>query len=172
MHERNSSYFGYFVGYVSVGLLFLSSTAFADTYEFNSSINYQNYASNKTFVFNPRSLSWKAISSNGKVIRTGRASGGKSYCPDIKRSCRTPTGSYHVIGKRGSSCRSSRYPVGKGGAPMPYCMFFSQYYAIHGSPDVPNRNASHGCIRVPPSDARWLSHNFIDIGTKVVVKPY
>jgi lipoprotein-anchoring transpeptidase ErfK/SrfK len=161
---------------ISLGLSLLSSVVIADskisTSASNLSINYLNYASNKEFVFSPKSLSWKAINSNGKVIRTGRASGGRGYCPDIKRSCRTPTGSYRVIGKRGSSCRSSRYPVGKGGAPMPYCMFFSKYYAIHGSPDVPNRNASHGCIRVPPSDARWLHQNFIDIGTKVVVKPY
>jgi lipoprotein-anchoring transpeptidase ErfK/SrfK len=150
--------------------------AIADSNVSNSastlSINYLNYASNKEFVFSPKSLRWKAINSNGKVIRTGRASGGRGYCPDVKRSCRTPTGSYRVIGKRGASCRSSRYPVGKGGAPMPYCMFFSKYYAIHGSSDVPNRNASHGCIRVLPSDARWLHQNFIDVGTKVVVKPY
>lgn len=137
-----------------------------------SSIVYQNYAANNAFVFNPRSLQWKAINSKGKVVRSGRGSGGRGYCPDIKRSCRTPSGTYSVISKSGPSCRSSRYPVGKGGAPMPYCMFFSRYYAIHGSPDVPNHNASHGCIRVVPSDARWLNQNFIQIGTKVVVKPY
>lgn len=136
------------------------------------SIVHQNYVANNEFIFNPRSLQWKAINANGKVVRTGRGSGGRGYCPDIKRSCRTPSGSYSVISKGGSSCRSSRYPVGKGGAPMPYCMFFSRYYAIHGSPDVPHRNASHGCIRVVPSDARWLNKNFIKIGTKVVVKPY
>lgn len=124
------------------------------------------------FVYNPRSLQWTAIGDNGKVVRTGHGSGGRSYCPDIHRSCRTPTGTYHVMSKRGADCRSSRYPVGRGGAPMPYCMFFSKYYAIHGSPDVPHRNASHGCIRVPTSDAHWLNHHFINIGTKVVVKPY
>jgi lipoprotein-anchoring transpeptidase ErfK/SrfK len=51
-------------------------------------------------------------------------------------------------------------------------MFFSQYYAIHGSYEVPNYNASHGCVRVKPSDAKWLSSNFISIGTKVVIQPY
>lgn len=98
--------------------------------------------------------------------------GGRSYCPDIHRSCRTPTGTYHVMSKGGAGCRSSRYPVGRGGAPMPYCMFFSKYYAVHGSPDVPNYNASHGCVRVLPSDARWLNHNFMHEGTTVVIKPY
>ena len=138
----------------------------------NMSITHLNYAANNAFVFSPRTLQWQAINANGKVVRAGHGSGGRGYCPDIKRSCHTPTGTYRVISKSGPSCRSSRYPVGRGGAPMPYCMFFSRYYAIHGSPDVPNRNASHGCIRVVPSDARWLNQNFVHIGTKVVVKPY
>jgi hypothetical protein len=129
-----------------------------------------NYAN--AVIFSPRTLQWKAGNSNGKVVRSGRASGGRSYCPDIKRSCRTPSGTYRVISEGGPGCRSSRYPVGKGGAPMPYCMFFSKYYAIHGSPDVPNYNASHGCVRVPPADARWLNQNFVTVGTKVIVKPY
>lgn len=125
-----------------------------------------------TFVFSPRTLRWKAINDNGKVVRSGRGSGGRHYCKDIKRSCRTPTGTFRIISKRGSGCRSSRYPLGRGGAPMPYCMFFSKYYAIHGSPDVPNYNASHGCVRVKTHDARWLHKNFIRIGTKVIIKSY
>lgn len=129
-------------------------------------------AYNNTFVFNPRSHSWQAISSDGRVVRSGKASGGSSYCSDIRRSCRTPAGSYRILSKRGADCRSSRYPVGRGGAKMPYCMFFSKYYAIHGSYDVPNHNASHGCIRVHPGDAQWLHSSFIKIGTKVVVRPY
>lgn len=133
---------------------------------------YLQLAANNTFIFNPRSHTWTAMSVSGKVIRSGRASGGRSYCPDIRRGCHTPSGTYNVISKGGAGCRSSRYPVGKGGAPMPYCMFFSRYYAVHGSYDVPNYNASHGCVRVTPSDAHWLSKNFMHVGTKVVVKPY
>lgn len=133
----------------------------------NSSILASN-----TFIFNPKKLNWMAIGSNGKVIRSGKASGGSHYCRDIRRSCQTPTGTYSIIGKRGADCRSTRYPVGRGGAKMPYCMFFTKYYAIHGSYDVPNYNASHGCIRVRPGDAKWLHQNFIKIGTTVVVKPY
>jgi lipoprotein-anchoring transpeptidase ErfK/SrfK len=124
------------------------------------------------FVFSPRTLQWKAINDNGVVVRTGRGSGGKSWCPDTRRSCRTPTGVFHIISKGGAGCKSSLYPVGKGGSPMPYCMFFSKYYAVHGSYEVPDRNASHGCIRIIPSEAHWLSKNFIHIGTTVVVKPY
>lgn len=149
-----------------------STFVFILTLFFVFSLLYTEVAFGSTFVFNPRSHSWKAISDSGHVIRTGRASGGRSYCPDIKRSCRTPSGTYRVWSIGGPGCRSSRYPVGRGGAPMPYCMFFSKYYAVHGSYDVPNYNASHGCIRVTPKDARWLSQHFMRIGTKVVVKPY
>ncbi|MDX2345868.1 MAG: L,D-transpeptidase [Legionella sp.] len=125
-----------------------------------------------TFVFSPKTLKWKAINNKGKVVRSGRGSGGRHYCKDVKRACRTPSGTYHIISKRGKHCRSSRYPLGRGGAPMPYCMFFSKYYAIHGSPNVPKYNASHGCVRVKPHDARWLYKNFMHIGTKVIIKSY
>ena len=131
-----------------------------------------SYAYRNAFVFNPRTHRWHAYNHRGKVIKSGRASGGATYCRDVGRACRTPTGSYRIISKRGASCRSSRYPRGRGGAPMPYCMFFSKLYAVHGSYDVPNRNASHGCIRVTPSAARWLSRNFLHIGTRVIVKSY
>lgn len=130
------------------------------------------YSAGNTFIFNPNTLSWKAINENGKVVRTGKGSGGKKYCADIRRGCKTPSGVYRVVSKGGSGCRSSRYPLGGGGAPMPYCMFFNKNYAIHGSYDVPNYNASHGCVRVQPNDARWLSSSFMKIGTKVVIKPY
>ena len=180
MEEINKNQFGYqlvaILGVISCTFLSLftfSSTASADTVLMHSaSIANMNFAANNEFIYNPRSLQWKAINKNGKVVRTGRGSGGRSYCPDIHRSCHTPTGTFHVMSKGNAGCRSSRYPVGKGGAAMPYCMFFSKYYAIHGSNDLPHRNASHGCIRVSPSDAHWLHENFINIGTTVVVKPY
>lgn len=173
MEERYHALYGC-VLVLTVGL-FGCSGALAETMDDSDAstpVAYLNYASNNTFVFSPRTLQWKAINANGKVVRTGHGSGGRGYCPDIHRSCHTPTGTYHVLSKGGPGCRSSRYPVGRGGAPMPYCMFFSHYYAIHGSPDVPNHNASHGCIRVKPHDARWLSDDFIHVGTTVVVKPY
>ena len=171
---RNLGHWRSFLAIASIGFAFYSPNLLASTSNISSgsqkSILYQNFAS-KTFTYNPRTLKWHATN-NGKVVRSGRGSGGAGYCRDIKRSCRTPSGTYRIISKRGADCRSSRYPVGRGGAPMPYCMFFSKYYAIHGSYDVPNYNASHGCIRVKPNDARWLHQNFLGIGTKVVVKPY
>ena len=127
---------------------------------------------NNVFIFSPRKKMWAAYNSKGRLVRTGRASGGKGYCPDVRRACRTPRGVFQVYSKGSPHCRSSKYPLGKGGAPMPYCMFFRKGYAIHGSPDVPNYNASHGCIRVRPAAAAWLSRHFIRIGTTVIVTSY
>lgn len=129
-------------------------------------------AAGNTFIFNPNTLTWKAINENGTVIRTGKGSAGRRYCPDIHRACKTPSGVYRVTSKGGAGCRSSRYPVGRGGSPMPYCMFFNKNFAIHGSYEVPHYNASHGCVRVTPNEAQWLSRNFIKVGTKVVIEPY
>ncbi|RUR12156.1 L,D-transpeptidase [Legionella sp. km772] len=136
------------------------------------SIGFSSSAIANTFIYNPKTLTWKAINDSGKVVRTGKGSGGSHYCKDIRRGCKTPAGVYSILSKGGAGCRSTRYPVGRGGAPMPYCMFFSKYYAIHGSYELPNYNASHGCVRVKPSEASWLSKNFIKIGTKVIIQPY
>ncbi|OGT66730.1 MAG: endopeptidase IV [Gammaproteobacteria bacterium RIFCSPHIGHO2_12_FULL_45_9] len=130
-----------------------------------------NSNSGKVFIYNPKTLHWYAYD-NGELIRSGRGSGGANYCPDLRRGCRTPSGTFHIIRKGSAHCRSSIYPLGKGGARMDYCMFFSNYYAIHGSSDIKPYNASHGCVRVHIHDARWLSQHFIDIGTKVIIKPY
>ncbi len=129
-------------------------------------------ANANTFIYNPKTLQWQAINNNGKVVRTGHGSAGRNYCPDIGRSCRTPSGTFHIMSKGGPWCKSSRYPKPRGGAPMPYCMFFSRNYAVHGSNDVPNYNASHGCVRVRTGDAQWLSNNFMHIGTKVIIRSY
>lgn len=148
-------------------LMLFASVLFLSIFLVPFSMAYAN-----TFIFNPNTLTWKAINAQGKIVRTGRGSAGRRYCPDIHRGCKTPTGVYRIWSKGGPGCKSSRYPVGHGGAPMPYCMYFSKNYAIHGSYEVPNYNASHGCVRVLPSDARWLSYNFMTIGTKVIIVPY
>lgn len=155
------------ISLVSALLLCKTLSAQTDVFEYG----YQLAAAGK-FIFDPRTLRWTAVNSDGKVIKSGRGSSGRAYCPDIRRSCRTPVGTHYVISKGGAGCRSSRYPVGKGGSPMPYCMFFSKYYAVHGSYEVPNYNASHGCIRVSPADAKWLYYNFMGVGTPVIMKPY
>lgn len=127
----------------------------------------------KVFIFDPKATAWAAYDREGNRVQTGRASGGKDYCDDVGHACRTVTGTFHVYSKKGPECTSSIYPVETGGgARMPYCMHFHGGYSIHAAYEVPDYNASHGCIRVLPSAAQWLNENFIDVGTTVIVKPY
>ena len=127
----------------------------------------------KVFVFSPKATAWAAYDAQGHLVETGSASGGKDFCEDINRPCRTTTGTYHVYSKKGEDCTSSIYPIEtRGGARMPYCMHFNKGYSIHAAYEVPNYNASHGCIRVLPHAAKWLNEEFIDVGTTVIVQPY
>lgn len=127
----------------------------------------------KVFVFDPNIPAWAAYDGNGQLIKTGSASGGRDFCPDVNHECRTVTGTFHVYSKKGPDCTSSVYPIEtNGGAKMPYCMHFYQGYSIHAAYEVPKWNASHGCIRVLPDAARWLNQEFMNIGTTVIVKPY
>lgn len=127
----------------------------------------------KTFVFDPKVAAWAAYDIDGKRVMTGGASGGKDICEDVGKPCRTVTGTFHVYNKRGADCKSGEYPVETtGGAKMPYCMYFFQGYTIHAGYEVPEFNASHGCVRVLPSAAKWLNEQFITRGTRVVVLSY
>ncbi len=125
----------------------------------------------RVFVFSPRHKRWYAYR-NGHLVRSGKASGGAHRCSGKRGTCYTPRGTFRISRKGGSGCRSGRYPRPNGGAWMGYCMFFSKYYAVHASNNVPNYNASHGCIRVKPAAARWLSKSFLRIGDTVRVTSY
>jgi L,D-transpeptidase ErfK/SrfK len=119
---------------------------------------------------------WGAYSHDGRLVRWGPISGGKDYCPDVRRGCRTPVGRFAIYHKQGPGCISTKFPIPRGGAPMPYCMFFHKGYALHGSPVVPGYHASHGCVRMFTQDARWLNQDFIDLpghngrGTTVIIQ--
>ncbi len=70
-----------------------------------------------------------------------------------RRGYRTPTGNFrptrmHVM------WRSRKYNM----SPMPHSIFFYGGYAIHGTYEIKRlgRRASHGCIRLHPSNARRL----------------
>lgn len=128
----------------------------------------------RVFIFDPNYSAWAMYNEYGERVNTGRASGGKLYCPDVHRACKTVVGRFNVVSKGGPRCISSKYPIEThGGAPMPYCMHFgNKGYAVHGSNDVPDYNASHGCIRITPTVAKWLSQNYVNVGTTVIVVPY
>lgn len=130
---------------------------------------------NKVFIFDPQYHAWAVYDAEGHRVNIGNASGGKIYCQDIKRGCRTTVGTFKIIRMGGVNCKSTRYPIEThGGAPIPYCMYFSpKGYAIHGSNQLPeDSNASHGCIRVSPTSAKWLNQHFMTLGTTVIVLPY
>jgi lipoprotein-anchoring transpeptidase ErfK/SrfK len=127
----------------------------------------------KVFIFDPKATAWAAYDAEGNRIKTGSASGGQDFCDDTGQNCRTVTGTYSVYSKKGEECTSSLYPIETGGgARMPYCMHFHGGYSIHAAYDVPNYNASHGCIRVLPGAAKWLNQEFLDIGSTVIVQSY
>ena len=128
----------------------------------------------RQFIFDPKAFAWAAYDEEGNRVMTGSASGGKDVCDEnAAQSCRTVTGTFHVYNKRGIDCRSGEYPVETyGGAKMPYCMYFYRGFTIHAGYDVPYANASHGCVRVLPSAAKWLNEQFITIGTQVTVLSY
>ena len=86
------------------------------------------------------------VSVNGRVKHRWRISSGK-------KGYRTPTGSYRP-GRMYREYYSRKYH----GSPMPHSIFFRGGYAIHGTGYTRNlgRTASHGCIRLHPSNARKL----------------
>jgi len=126
----------------------------------------------KTVLIDPNVHAWGAYDKNGNLVKAGLATAGGYYCPDINRGCKTSAGHFRIQSLGAESCKSTRYPLPRGGAPMPYCMFFNKNQGLHGSQYVMEGNASHGCVRLSVDDAEWLRFNFANIGTKVVVKPY
>lgn len=127
----------------------------------------------KVIIVDPNIPAWAAYDANGKLVKMGAASAGRDYCPDTKHACRTVTGTFSIYSKKGADCKSSIFPLRtRGGAPMPYCMHFYRGYALHGSYEMEDYDASHGCVRMYPSSAKWLSENFVQIGTTVIVEPY
>lgn len=128
----------------------------------------------KVFVFDPKVSAWAAYNEQGERVMTGMGSGGADYCDDVNESCRTITGTFRIYHKRGAGCKSSKYPVETaGGAKMPYCMYFYRGFTIHAGYEKLTTNASHGCIRILPSAAKWLNEEFVTVGrTDVVVLSY
>ncbi len=156
---------------VSLFLMSLSASAYSayeDESPFVDNIGYQNQ---RVILVSPGRLAWAAYDTDGSLMHWGRASTGRNFCSDINSRCKTPRGVFTIYRAEGPRCTSTKYPIPYGGAPMPYCMFFKGGFAIHGSNDVPNYNASHGCVRVSPDAARWLNEEFMTVGeTKVIIR--
>lgn len=126
-------------------------------------------------IYDPQLLAWGAFDANGQLLRWGAGAGGSDWCRDVGRACHTTAGEHRVYRKGSADCYSRTYPLPDGGAPMPYCMFFSNGQAFHGAANVVGFNASHGCVRMFLEDAAWLHGNFVKVGkegTLVIIKPY
>ncbi len=132
---------------------------------------YRNTHHKPMVVINLHKFAFGAYNKDGKLLRWGPASSGGKICPDDKgQSCTTPTGAFRVFKIGNKDCISRTYPrVTKGGAPMPYCMFFKGGIAMHASTMMGFANMSSGCVRLFLSDAEWLNHNFIKMNTRVDV---
>ncbi len=92
---------------------------------------------------------------NGRVKRAVHVSTGAGATP-------TPAGTFSVFRKEKMSWS---VPFSQW---LPWASYFFQGIAFHEYPDVPTYPASHGCVRVPEPEARFL-YRFADMGMKVVV---
>ncbi|KTD66119.1 L,D-transpeptidase [Legionella spiritensis] len=134
---------------------------------------------NKLVVVDQDKLAWGAYDTNGRLLRWGPVSSGSDKCSDSNKACRTLTGIFYFFSKENEKCKSNVFPIGRGGAKMPYCMYFHKGFAMHGSDDIPGYRASHGCVRMFTRDAMWMNHHFVELanernnymGTKVVIRP-
>jgi hypothetical protein len=132
----------------------------------------------KQIVVDQDKLAWAAYQ-DGQLVKWGPIASGRDKCSDSANSCHTMTGIFHFFSKENQHCRSAIYPIGKGGAKMPWCMYFHKGFALHGSDDMPGYRASHGCVRMFIQDAKWLNEDFVNtsndeknlMGTKVTIRP-
>jgi hypothetical protein len=133
----------------------------------------------KQIIIDQDNLAWVAYDAAGNQLKWGPISSGRDKCTDSNHSCRTLTGIFRVFSKESVKCVSDLFPIGRGGAKMPYCMYFHKGFALHGSNDLPGIRASHGCVRMFVEDAKWLNQTFVELssernnfmGTKVTVRP-
>ena len=92
---------------------------------------------------------------DGKTRRAVHTSSGAPSTP-------TPAGSYSVFRKEKNSWS---VPFQQW---LPYASYFNAGIAFHEYAQVPTYPASHGCVRVPSPEAKYV-YRFASIGTAVIV---
>jgi lipoprotein-anchoring transpeptidase ErfK/SrfK len=103
---------------------------------------------------------------DGERIRTLPVSSGSggTYTTSSGSTARslTPTGTFaiqrDILGLREADLGALYNPK-----------YYHRGWAIHGSPSVPAHPASHGCVRIPIADSRWLFDR-VPVGTTVIVR--
>lgn len=136
----------------------------------------------KFVVWDPAILAWAAYDAEGNLANWGPGLGGKAYCPDVKKWCRTPAGVFEALARKGYKYWSNLYPPG---CKSIECSWMPHYVRVredglgmHGSKWFVGEHASHGCVRLFTEDAKWLNQKFFDYktkhrpGTKVIFLPY
>ncbi len=98
---------------------------------------------------------------NGYIIFEGRISSGK-------KGRETPSGEYIIMQKKRHH-KSNLWPKPNGGAKMPYMMRLTNSGIAMHLGYVPNRPASHGCIRLKQGFAQKL-FRWARVGTVVTVE--
>lgn len=130
-------------------LLFMSATALATPALSQDSANLQILVSkqNQTLV----------VYDGSKVVATSRVSTGKE-------GHTTPSGIFSII-QKAKYHESNLYS----NAPMPWMQRITwSGVALHESGSVPNRPASHGCVRMPDNFARTL-YGMTTLGAHVII---
>ncbi|EFL90085.1 L,D-transpeptidase [Ahrensia sp. R2A130] len=86
------------------------------------------------------------VTKGGRHLYTWKVSTGR-------KGYSTPTGTWKIH-RMHKEYYSKKYD----GAPMPYAMFYHRGFAIHGTNSIKRlgRVASHGCVRLHPSNAATL----------------
>lgn len=98
---------------------------------------------------------------DGHIIFEGRISSGKE-------GRETPNGVYSIMQKKRHH-KSNLWPKPNGGAKMPYMMRLTNSGIAMHLGYVPNKPASHGCIRLQKGFAKKM-FKWARVGTKVVVE--
>lgn len=128
-----------------------------DYLDYSPMPDYKDTNGEKTVVINTEELAFGAYNEDGDLVHWGPVNPGKSYT-------RTAKGDNFKVYRKGSSrCWSKKFQT-----EIPYCMFFYKGFAMHGY-TMPGYPASHGCVRMYNSDAKWLNKEFTDYGTRVIV---
>ena len=98
-------------------------------------------------------VTWINLSSQRMAVIVNGAARYNWPVSTARPGYRTPTGTF----KPTALVRYHRSSIYEG-SPMPYSIFFLRGYAIHGSYEIKHlgRPASHGCIRLHPSNAAAL----------------
>jgi L,D-transpeptidase ErfK/SrfK len=124
----------------------------------------------KLLLVDLRVFAFGAYNAQGNLEFWGPASGGKSWCNELNRSCKTLAGDFRIFRIQGEACKSSAFPINSnGGASMPYCMHYFRGFALHGAILSGFKHHSHGCIRLFEDDVKWLNYNFVSRGTRIIV---